>query len=387
MSALYIHIPFCKSRCTYCDFYSQTAYIYINVYVKSLIRELVLRKDYLEGEPIETIYFGGGTPSTLQPKDFALVFDAINRFYDTSSCTEITLEANPDDITEDYLAALKRLPFNRISMGVQSFNDKDLLLLNRRHTAQQALNAVSLCQKAGYTNLNIDLIYGLPGQTIKQWEENLSKALKLNIPHLSAYHLSYEEGTAMYQQLKEGLIEPVDEETSVLLFDTLIEHLTSAGYEHYEISNFCKPDCYSRHNTAYWTDKKYLGIGAAAHSYNHHSRQWNINSVSEYMEGIQKFKNSKIQNCRGVLQPPSSIEIIDAKTRYNDYVLTRLRTVWGIPLPSFREKFGQEQMDYLMLQSQPYLQNGMIEHDNDILRITRKGLFLSDAIIRDLMRD
>ncbi len=386
MSALYIHIPFCKSRCTYCDFYSQTAYIYINVYVKSLIRELVLRKDYLEGEPIETIYFGGGTPSTLQPKDFALVFDAINRFYDTSSCTEITLEANPDDITEDYLAALKRLPFNRISMGVQSFNDKDLLLLNRRHTAQQALNAVSLCQKAGYTNLNIDLIYGLPGQTIKQWEENLSKALKLNIPHLSAYHLSYEEGTAMYQQLKEGLIEPVDEETSVLLFDTLIEHLTSAGYEHYEISNFCKPDCYSRHNTAYWTDKKYLGIGAAAHSYNHHSRQWNINSVSEYMEGIQNSR-FKIQKCRGVLQPPSSIEIIDAKTRYNDYVLTRLRTVWGIPLPSFREKFGQEQMDYLMLQSQPYLQNGMIEHDNDILRITRKGLFLSDAIIRDLMRD
>ena len=395
MSALYIHIPFCKSRCTYCDFYSQTAYIYINVYVKSLIRELELRKDYPEGEPIETIYFGGGTPSILQPKDFELVFNAINRYYDTSSCTEITLEANPDDITEDYLTALKRLPFNRISMGVQSFNDKDLLLLNRRHTAKQALNAISLCQKSGYKNLNIDLIYGLPGQTINQWEENLAEALKLNIPHLSAYHLAYEEGTAMYQQLKEGVIEPVDEETSLLLFNTLIDQLTSAGYEHYEISNFCKPGYFSRHNTAYWTDKKYLGIGAAAHSYNLHSRQWNIASVSDYIKEIQnsRFKDSKIQssrfkvqNRRGVLQPPSTIEIIDAKTRYNDYVLTRLRTIWGIPLPSFREIFGQEQMDYLMQQSQPYLQNGMIEQDNDILRITRKGLFLADAIIRDLMR-
>jgi len=395
MSALYIHIPFCKSRCTYCDFYSQTAYIYINVYVKSLIRELKLRKDYPEGEPIETIYFGGGTPSILQPKDFELVFNAINRYYDTSSCTEITLEANPDDITEDYLTALKRLPFNRISMGVQSFNDKDLLLLNRRHTAKQALNAISLCQKSGYKNLNIDLIYGLPGQTINQWEENLAEALKLNIPHLSAYHLAYEEGTAMYQQLKEGVIEPVDEETSLLLFNTLIDQLTSAGYEHYEISNFCKPGYFSRHNTAYWTDKKYLGIGAAAHSYNLHSRQWNIASVSDYIKEIQnsRFKDSKIQssrfkvqNRRGVLQPPSTIEIIDAKMRYNDYVLTRLRTIWGIPLPSFREIFGQEQMDYLMQQSQPYLQNGMIEQDNDILRITRKGLFLADAIIRDLMR-
>ena len=467
MASLYIHVPFCKTRCAYCDFYSQTHLIYINVYTKAIICELELRNGYLEGEAIETIYWGGGTPSLLQPDNFELIFSAIHRFYDTSSCSEITLEANPDDITESYLTALRRLPFNRISLGVQSFNDNDLRLLNRRHTAQQACDAVSLCQKAGYSNLSIDLIYGLPGQTPEMWKENVDKALRLNIPHLSAYHLSYEEGTVMYRQLNEKMIEPVSEETSVILFNLLIDKLEAAGYLHYEISNFCKPGYFSRHNTAYWTDRNYLGIGPAAHSYNHHSRQWNIDSLTDYIEGIMKevqgsrfkvqsskfkvqsarfkvqsarFKvqsarckvqsaRCKVQSARCKVQgakfhvpcfksqqpetrnvvsysgnqkhffvqsPPLQgaggcrgffeKEIIDTKTRYNDYIMTRLRTMWGIPKPSFLERFGRQQMDYLLQQAKPYLQNGMIEQNEEMLRITRKGLFVADGIIRNLMK-
>ena len=374
MAALYIHVPFCMTRCAYCDFFSQTQRIYKDVYIASVIRELELRNDYLEGETIETIYWGGGTPSLLQPDDFAMIFNAIHRSYDVLSCAEITMEANPDDITEDYLAALRQFPFNRISIGVQSFNDNDLRLLNRRHTANQALNAVSLCQKAGYSNLSIDLMYGLPGQTPTMWEENLDKALGLHVPHLSAYHLSYEEGTVMYQQLNAGMIEPVSEETSLLLFDILIDTLEAAGYLHYEISNFCKPGCFSRHNTAYWTDRKYLGIGPAAHSYNHHSRQWNIASLPDYIEGITNGT------------PRFEKESINDKTRYNDYIMTRLRTMWGIHPASFLKIFGQEQMDYLLQQAKPYIHNEMIDTNEEKLIITRKGLCVADGIIRDLMR-
>ena len=373
MASLYIHIPFCKSRCTYCDFYSQTQLIYINVYIKSLVRELELQKDYLDGEPIETIYWGGGTPSILKAEDFELVFNAINRFYDTSSCSEITLEANPDDITEEYISTLRQFPFNRISIGIQSFNDKELKMLNRRHTAKQALNAVSHCQNAGYSNISIDLIYGLPGQTLKLWEKNLDKALRLKIPHLSAYHLTYEEGTVLHQQLQAGMIEPVSEETGLLLFNMLIDKLNAAGYVHYEISNFCKPGCFSCHNTAYWTDRKYLGIGPAAHSYNHISRQWNIASLPAYLEGISQ----------GFLRLEK--ESITPKTRYNDCIMTSLRTMWGIRLDSFLATFGHEMLAFLLKQAKPYLQTGWLEKDEKNLKIARKGIFCADGIIRDLI--
>ena len=395
MASLYLHVPFCKTRCAYCDFYSQTQFLYINVYIKALVNELELQKNYLDGEVIETIYWGGGTPSLLQPDDFGMVFNAINRFYDTSSCAEITLEVNPDDMTEVYLAALRKLPFNRISLGVQSFNDNDLRLLNRRHTADQAFNAINLCQKAGYSNLSIDLIYGLPGQTLPMWEDNLNKALSLQIPHLSAYHLSYEEGTVMHQQLNAGMIRPVDEETSILLFDRLIDKLTEAGYLHYEISNFCKPGCFSRHNTAYWTDRKYLGVGPAAHSYNHHSRQWNIASLPDYIDGINKEvqgSKCKVETGRApslqMRQTPKLFEkeLINDKTRYNEYIMTRLRTMWGIHPASFLEIFDREHLDYLLQQAKPYVQNGMMEQDDNKLYITGKGLFVADGIIRDLMK-
>lgn len=375
MSGLYIHIPFCKKRCAYCDFYSQTQLIYKDVYIQAVIRELELRKDYLDGETIETIYWGGGTPSLLQPGDFEIILNAIHRLYTLSSDPEITLEANPDDMTQAYVSAIRQLPFTRISMGVQSFHENDLRLLNRRHTAQQALNAVAFCQNAGYSNLSIDLIYGLPGQTLSSWEENVDQALRLSIPHLSAYSLSYEEGTDLQRQLHAGTIEPVSEEIVIQLFDMLVDKLDAAGYLHYEISNFCKPGCLSRHNTAYWTDRKYLGIGSAAHSYNHSSRQWNVASLPDYLEGIEK----------GI--PNMEKESIDERTRYNDYILTHLRTMWGIQLSAFLEIFGSERLTHLLQQAQTFLQTGLMEKEDENLKITRKGLLVSDGIIRNLIEN
>jgi len=373
VAGLYIHVPFCKKRCAYCDFYSQTQLKYKDVYIQAVVRELEIRKDYLKGETIETIYWGGGTPSLLQPDDFELVFNAINRFYSLSHNLEITLEANPDDMTQIYVTALKQLPFNRISMGIQSFHEYDLRKLSRRHTAQQAIDAVSLCHSVGYTNLSIDLIYGLPGQTLPMWEENLEQALRLQIPHLSAYYLSYEEGTNLYKQLQKGIIEPISEETGIRLFDMLVDKLEAAGYVHYEISNFCLRGCFSRHNTAYWTDRPYIGIGPAAHSYNHHSRQWNVASLPDYIDGITKT-NPNIEK-----------EIIDERIRYNDFIMTRLRTMWGIQLSTFLEMFGSERYTFLLEQARSFIKTGLMEKDEENLKITRKGKLVSDGIIRELI--
>jgi oxygen-independent coproporphyrinogen-3 oxidase len=374
MAGLYIHVPFCIGRCTYCDFFSQTEIKYKEAFVQAVVRELEMRKEYLNGEPVETIYFGGGTPSQLQSSDFNRIFETVYRFYDTSEGSEITLEANPDDISPEYLSALRPLPFNRISLGVQSFKDADLRMLNRRHNGRQAEDAIRLCQDKGYANLSLDLMYGLPGQTPEIWEDNLDKALRLEIPHLSAYHLSYEEGTPLHRQLKDGIVRPVDEETSVHLFHILIDRLTAAGYRHYEISNFSKPDSFSRHNTSYWSGRKYIGVGPSAHSYDHVSRQWNISSLPEYIRGIV---------C-GI--PAIEKEILDIRTQYNDYVMTRLRTMWGIHLPTLSETFGQELSAYFLRQTQPHLRNGMLQKTNDTIRFTLPGMFVSDGILSDLMK-
>ena len=259
MAGLYIHIPFCTKRCLYCDFFSNTEMKYKEPYLSAVIRELELRKDYLEGEPVETIYFGGGTPSQLQAADFSRIFEAIHRLFDVSPCAEITLEANPDDMTPGYVAGLQTLPFNRVSMGVQSFKEEDLRFLNRRHNREQALLAVDLCKKNGLENISVDLIYGLPGQTLEEWKQNLDTVIRLDIPHISAYHLIYEEGTALYKLKEAGKITPVDEDLSVALFTSLIDQLTANGYLHYEISNFARPGMLSRHNSSYWIGKKSLG--------------------------------------------------------------------------------------------------------------------------------
>lgn len=373
MAGLYIHIPFCTKRCLYCDFFSNTEMKYKEPYLSAMIRELELRKDYLEGEPVETIYFGGGTPSQLQTADFSRIFEAIHRLFDVSPCAEITLEANPDDMTPGYVAGLQTLPFNRISMGVQSFKEEDLRFLNRRHNREQALLAVDLCKKNGLENISVDLIYGLPGQTLEEWKQNLDTVVSLDIPHISAYHLIYEEGTALYKLKEAGKITPVDEDLSVALFTSLIDQLTANGYLHYEISNFARPGMLSRHNSSYWTGKKYLGIGPSAHSYNGQTRQWNISSLPGYLQAIDK----KV--------PDIEIENLDINTRYNDFIITGLRTMWGIKFNEIQEQFGKDKSIYCQKQAAPYLKQGLLIEKDDTLTLSRNGIFISDSIMSDLL--
>ena len=373
MAGLYIHIPFCAKRCLYCDFFSNTDMKFKEPYVSAVIREMQLRQEYIGEEPLDTIYFGGGTPSQLQQADFERIFKAIDCLFNISSCKEITLEANPDDMTPEYVASLRNLPFNRVSMGVQSFKEKDLHFLNRRHDREQALRAVGLCKENGIQNISIDLIYGLPGQTLEEWQENLNDAIHLEIPHISAYHLIYEEGTALYKLMEAGKVAPIEEELSVTLFSTLINRLAEAGYLHYEISNFARPGYFSQHNSSYWTGKKYIGIGPSAHSYDGESRQWNISSLPPYLEGIRT----------GI--PNIEIEKLDINTKYNDFIITGLRTMWGIRTSDIREQFGEEKQAYLERQAATYLHQGLLIYENDTLTLSKEGIFISDGIMSDLL--
>lgn len=374
MAGLYLHIPFCKRRCLYCDFYSTTMEERKEEYVRALCRELELRKEYLQGEPLETLYLGGGTPSQLNQRTLEQIFETVERVYGLSQCSEITLEANPDDLSEAYVRMLRTLPVNRLSMGVQTFNEEKLRFLHRRHTAAQAIEAVRRCQEAGLTNLSVDLIYGLPGEQPSDWEADLQQAVALQVPHLSAYHLIYEEGTELYRLLEAHRVEEVDEELSVRFFRMLIEQLRAAGYEHYEISNFALPDHYARHNTAYWTGRRYLGAGPSAHSYNGVTRQWNAASLTDYIEALLKEE-----------RVPFELEELDRTTRYNERVITSLRTMWGLNLTQLEQEFGRELVDYCLRNAQPHLQEGRLKKEKDTLKLTAEGIFLSDGIMSDLL--
>jgi oxygen-independent coproporphyrinogen-3 oxidase len=266
MAGIYIHIPFCKRRCTYCDFYTEVAPQFIPVFIDSLVRELNIRKDYLANSPINTIYFGGGTPSILNREQFSMIFETIYNLFTVAGDAEITFEANPDDLTSAYLESIRTLPFNRISIGVQSFDDSDLKRINRRHTSVQAINAVKNAQNAGFGNISIDLIYGLPYQTPEAWEKQLDIAFSLEIQHISAYGLTYEEGTALWKQRESGKTEPVDETTMNKMYLLLLKKVKSNGFEAYEISNFAQRGFRSRHNSSYWKQEPYLGIGPSAHT-------------------------------------------------------------------------------------------------------------------------
>ena len=373
MAGIYLHIPFCKTRCIYCDFYSTTRSEMTDRYVSALCRELELRKSYLDDEPVETIYFGGGTPSQLSKENFEKIFKTIEREYNLGNCEEITLEANPDDLTPEYIKMLASLPFNRISIGIQTFNEQTLRLLKRRHTAGQAISAVKECRMAGFQNISIDLMYGLPGETPESWKEDLTKAIALDVEHISAYHLIYEEGTPLYEMLQKHKVEEVDEDSSVDFFALMIDRLTKAGFQHYEISNFCKPDMYSQHNSSYWTGKKYLGCGPSAHSFNGNTRQWNVASLDKYIAGIEK----------GI--PDFDIEELDATTRYNDFVITSLRTMWGLSLNRLEEEFGTELKQYCLENAQTYLDSGKLEIRDNTLFLSKEGIFISDGIMSDLL--
>lgn len=373
MAGIYIHIPFCKRRCIYCDFFSTTQSEKKADYVHALVRELEMRKDYVGNEEIETIYLGGGTPSQLSQEELEEIFTYIYKVYKVTLDAEITLEANPDDLTPEYVSMLRKLPINRISMGIQTFQEETLKLLHRRHTAQQAIEAFKRCREAGFKNISIDLMYGLPGETLETWKQDLQQAIDLHPEHISAYHLIYEEDTALWKLREEHQVEEADEDLSLTLFCTLIDELTRAGYQHYEISNFCLPGLHSRHNSSYWTGKKYLGCGPSAHSFNGVSRQWNVASLSAYIDGIRQGK------------PDFEVEELDLYTRYNDFVLTSIRTCWGMSLSHLRSMYGEELYRYCLRMAKPHLEQGVLEISEDILKLTRKGIFISDGIMSDLM--
>ena len=373
MAGIYIHIPFCKRRCIYCDFFSTTQSEKKPTYVHALCQELDMRKDYLEGEDIETIYLGGGTPSQLTQEELEEIFSTIYHIYKVKDDAEITLEANPDDLTPEYVTMLRQLPINRISMGIQTFQEETLKLLHRRHTAKQAIEAFKRCREAGFQNISIDLMYGLPGETLDTWKQDLQQAIALHPEHISAYHLIYEEDTALWKLREQHQVEEADEDLSLTLFTTLIDELTEAGYQHYEISNFCLPGLHSRHNSSYWTGKKYLGCGPSAHSFNGTSRQWNVASLSAYIDGIQQGN------------PDYEVEELDLYTRYNDFVLTSIRTCWGMSLSHLRSAYGEELYRYCLRMAKPHLEQGVLEISGDILKLTRKGIFISDGIMSDLM--
>lgn len=373
MAGIYLHIPFCKKRCIYCDFFSSTRNEKKATYIEALCQELELRRDYLDEERIETIYFGGGTPSQLAKEDFERIFSSLYKIYPISPEAEITLEANPDDLSPEYIHMLRTLPFNRLSMGIQTFNEKTLKLLQRRHTAQQAIEAFTRCREAGFHNISIDLMYGLPGETMESWEKDLQQALEMKPEHISAYHLIYEESTPLWKLRQQHQVEEVEEDLSVSLFTTLIHRLKEHGYQHYEISNFSLPGFHSRHNSSYWTGKKYLGCGASAHSYNGHSRQWNVASIEKYIQGIEQKK------------PEYEIEELDLYTRYNDFVITTIRTSWGMPLSKLKSDFGDSLYQYCLRMAQPHLKQGKLEITNHVLRLTESSIFVSDGIMSDML--
>ena len=373
MAGIYLHIPFCKTRCTYCDFYMGTNESHIDAFVEALCVEAVLRRDEAK-EPIGTIYFGGGTPSRLQEHHFERIFDTLYRHYPIVPDAEITVEANPDDLTEDYVTMLAALPFNRLSIGIQSFDNGELQFLCRRHNAQEAIDAVRRCQQHGFNNISIDLIYGLPGQSLTVWQRNLEQALALDIQHISSYHLIYEERTRMYRLLKAGKITPVMEETSTEMFAMLIDRLTADGFVHYEISAFGKEGLFSQHNCSYWKDVPYIGLGPSAHSYNGESRSWNVRSLLRYNKGAEGGHFER------------EVEQLSAQERYNEFILTGLRTMWGINLQELEKRFGVELLDYCMNNVQPYLNRGLVRQEGSKLILTREGFFISDGIMSDLMR-
>ena len=371
---LYLHIPFCASRCSYCDFYTQVGGRWRRDFLSALLGELRLRRDELpEGDVIEHIYLGGGTPSLLTIEELRQIFSLISELYPYSYEGEITIECNPDDVTEAYAEGLASLPINRVSMGVQSFDADDLTFLNRRHSAQQVHSAIHALRQYGITNLSLDLIYGLPRQTEAKWRANIKEFLSLGVPHLSAYHLIYEEGTALTRLVERGKVKPVDEESSLLFFQILIDELRVAGYEHYEISNFALPGLHARHNTGYWQGVPYLGFGPSAHSFDgRRTRSYNVPSLKTYTTELLSRRR------------PYEEEHLSDEELQHEYVMTRLRTQWGISLEEYQSLFGGKALEALLHEARPHLTAGKLTNQSGVLRLTPSGVFTSDGIIADL---
>jgi len=373
MAGIYIHIPFCKQACHYCDFHFSTSLKKKDPMLSAIRKELELRSKELADETVETIYFGGGTPSVLEVVELEALVHTVYKFYKVIDAPEITVEANPDDLSKLVLKRLGASVINRLSIGVQSFFDTDLKLMNRAHNAEEAKACI---QEAGqyFDNISVDLIYGIPGSTNAQWMETIDTVLKMNVPHISSYALTVEPKTALDNFIKRGLVADVDDEQAHKQFLMLKDALESQGYVHYELSNFGKDAYFSQNNTAYWQGKSYLGIGPSAHSYDGRQRAWNVRNNSLYITSLEAGKL------------PREVELLSTEDRYNEYLMTRLRTKWGVSLNYVEAEFGTYFLDYLLAQAEPYIQQHLLFHDNDQLYVTRKGLFLSDGIASQLFK-
>jgi oxygen-independent coproporphyrinogen-3 oxidase len=375
MSGIYIHIPFCKQACHYCDFHFSTSIKKKEEMVWALAKELQLRKDEFqfdaEFQCIETIYFGGGTPSVLNVEDVRLLIDTVRQNYPVSQNPEITLEANPDDLSEENLKAFAAIGINRLSIGIQSFFEEDLELMHRAHNSAQAKKCLELATRY-FDNISLDLIYGIPGMTNERWQQNIETALSFGIPHISSYALTVEPKTALNKLIQTGKVAAPKDEVAQEHFMILVETLEAKGFLHYELSNFGKENYFSRNNSAYWLGKKYIGIGPSAHSYDGVSRSWNVDNNALYLKVIQ---NDEL---------PREVELLSQEDRYNEYIMTGLRTIWGVYLVRIEQEFGTDYLNYLKQQSQKFINDDLLVITDGILKPTLKGKFLTDGIASDL---
>ena len=373
MAGVYIHIPFCRKLCSYCDFYHIISADGNTACINAMLRETALRKEYLNNETVNTIYIGGGTPSLLSVKELDTLLNQVNKQFNVDNECETTIELNPDDVSPAYLTGLKGLGINRVSLGIQSWRDTDLKILNRRHDSAQAEYALREILKSGFENVTIDLIYGIPGMNLQDWNSNLDFSFSFDIKHLSAYHLTFERGTIFWKMLEKGVINEIDEGESSALFNLLIEKSERAGFIHYEISNFGKPGYFSIHNSNYWNQVNYIGIGPSAHSFNGFSRQWNISDLKGYIKSINSGKTFFER------------EELDTKTRFNEYIMTSLRTMWGIDLDYVERTFEKEGYDYVVNLSGKFKDYGLMRKDDKYLILTNQGKMISDNVIAEFM--
>jgi oxygen-independent coproporphyrinogen-3 oxidase len=371
MSSIYLHIPFCRQACHYCDFHFSTKREKQGQMVQALVSEMLLRKKEINNTPVETIYFGGGTPSLLRGEELGILLGAIAENFSLDEQPEITLEANPDDLSDEKLKLLHGLGINRLSIGVQSFQDKDLKFMNRAHNAMEARESITMAMKY-FNNISIDLIYGIPDLSPEQWEQNLRTAIQYGIPHISSYALTVEPGTALSRFIEKKVVPPLDDDAAEAQFRKMTEILQWEGYEHYELSNFGKPGFYSRNNTAYWQGKHYLGIGPSAHSYDGLSRKWNIKNNNTYLMFMAEGRVAYEE------------EVLSNRDRYNEYVMTGLRTIWGVSLEHVHTHFGLKYYEYLLQQALKHLEGQLLYREADTLKVAEKGKFLADGIASDL---
>jgi len=371
MAGIYFHIPFCKQACHYCDFHFSTNLKKKDEMLKALQQETVMRRSEYKGQALSTIYFGGGTPSVLEAEEIDLLVQTVYDHYNVEKDPEITLEANPDDLTSEKLQALSKSGINRLSIGIQSFFDEDLKFMNRAHNAEQAKTSL-LEARDLFENISIDLIYGVPISNNERWEQNIETALSFKVPHISSYALTVEPGTALNKFIEKGIVPDVDDDQAEEQFQMLISKLEAAGYVHYELSNFGKPGYFSRNNTAYWQGETYMGIGPSAHSFNGKQRSWYISNNPLYIKALSQNELA------------SEIEDLSKRDRYNEYIMTGLRTMWGVSLERVREDFGPHFQEYLLQQAERHLADRYLFLDGDTLLVTRKGKFLSDGLAADL---